>query len=68
MTKLFGQSWKKFTVFLMTGMGIITKDFWDLSPEQVEALMVLAGTFFVGQGMADWGKGAELVKNGNGHK
>lgn len=60
--KIFGNEYKKFTALLA---GILTLFFQNkigLSEEQTQNLIILLGTFFVGQGVADFGKGRALVE------
>lgn len=61
---IFANSWKKFLVVVVSIVLVLFKETLDLSPEQIEALMVLGGGYFIGQGLADIGKGkAEVEKS-----
>lgn len=52
---------KKLVVTVIAMTLIVLREYFDLSPEQIEALYVLAGGYLVGQGISDHGKGAALV-------
>lgn len=60
---LFGNSSKKLVVFIVTSVLIVLKDYFQFSAEQVQGLEILAGTYLVSQGVADFSKGAAQVES-----
>lgn len=60
-TFLTGHS-KKLWVVLAASVLVMFKDYFSFSPDQVEALQIIAGSYLVGQGIADHQKSAAQVK------
>ncbi len=53
---------KKMMVFAAASTLVIFKDFFGFSPDQLQALQVLAASYLAAQGIADFSKSATQIK------
>jgi hypothetical protein len=59
---LLAGSSKKLLTLVAAAILVLFRDTFGLTPEQIQALTVLAGGYLVGQGVADVGKEAAKIK------
>ena len=56
---------KKLAIAVIAMLAVACRNWLELDSDQVEALMVIAGAYTAGQGLADFGKGKAQVENGH---
>ena len=57
-----GDSWRKFFVVVTALMVLFLRDRLGIDDAELQAFWATVGTYLVGQGIADMGKGKEIVK------